>query len=357
MRSIINTAPVFVRSRANGSASLARLLSTALPAALALCLGYTGVRAGIPAGEAESLKRAVQRVEESATHDEMSLQFFIEAGVLAAKNRNYEAIDRYRQALQLDHSANAIALPLAEAFFETSQVDSARGYAESVLGDSAQVAPARRLLARCDLYQGDADGAIANLRGSLEADPDDQWAFLNLLSLLQRRGKLNEALVLLEPAIPENLATAHIYTRRAALRSQLGRHEEALSDLIEALRKDPEYPGTEAALVQELGSVEHPENVKDAVESLLSEVPDLLELRRAWITALSQSDDWNAIGPQLETYLTLQPQDGRAHLQAGLLALKGDDRKAAEAHLLSAAALLDGDPDPYRWLWRLAARG
>ncbi|MCB9462336.1 MAG: tetratricopeptide repeat protein [Candidatus Eisenbacteria bacterium] len=372
MRSIIYTAPDSAAaavvpalgpatprttaSRASARQSIHRP-AVAIVFAAILCWGYTAAWAGIPAEETEPAPRALHQVDEGEHNDERSLELFIEAGVLASKNRHYEAIDKYEQALQLDRSANAIALPLAESFFETSQVDSARSYAESVLGDTTQVAAARRLLARCDLYQGDAEGAIANLRASLDQAPDDQWAFLNLLSLLQRRGKLDEALALLEPAIPENLATAHIYTRRAALRSQLGRHVDALRDLAEALRKDPEYPGTETALVQELGSIPNPGDVKSDVESLLIELPDLVELRRAWITVLSQTDDWSAIGPQLQAYLSIRPQDGRAQLQAGLLALKADDRPTAEAHLLSAAALLDGDPEPYRWLWRLHARG
>ena len=243
MRSIIYTAPDSAAaavvpalgpatprttaSRASARQSIHRP-AVAIVFAAILCWGYTAAWAGIPAEETEPAPRALHQVDEGEHNDERSLELFIEAGVLASKNRHYEAIDKYEQALQLDRSANAIALPLAESFFETSQVDSARSYAESVLGDTTQVAAARRLLARCDLYQGDAEGAIANLRASLDQAPDDQWAFLNLLSLLQRRGKLDEALALLEPAIPENLATAHIYTRRAALRSQLGRHVDAL---------------------------------------------------------------------------------------------------------------------------------
>jgi tetratricopeptide (TPR) repeat protein len=205
------------------------------------------------------------------------------------------------------------------------------------------------------MYEGDAEAAIEHLQKALHGAPTDEWTLLNLLSILQRRGRPAEALVLLEPAIPENLATAHVYSRRAALRSQLGRHEDAIRDLAEALRKDPEYPGTEGAIVQELSRVGDPSKVRTDVESLLTELPDLIELRRAWIGTLTESQDWEAASPQLDTYLTLRPQDGRAQLQAGLLALRTQREEEAEAHLIAAAALMDGEPEPYRWLWRLEA--
>ena len=317
---------------------------------------YPGAHAGIPATDPVDPPRAVDGSEEGLSSRAEAIESFIQAGVLAEKKHYAEAIGSYRRALDLDPTSVDIALPMAESFLEDSHTDSARVYALRAMKDPAHAAESLRLLARCDMYEGDAESAIGHLQRALVEAPGDEWTLLNLLSILQRRGHPAEALALIEPAIPENLATAHIYSRRAALRSQLGRHEDAIRDLAESLRKDPEYPGTEGAIVQELSRVHDPSSVRTEMESLLAEIPDLPELRRAWIGALTQLEDWDAAIPQLDSYLAVHPDDGRAQLQAGLLALHADREADAEAHLLAAAALLGPDAEPYRWLWRLEAK-
>lgn len=323
---------------------------------LGLLLWYPDARAGVPAEEFEEPPRVVEPAEPGAAGSAEVFELVIEAGLLSHQGRHGEAVERYRRALDVAPDLIELALPLAESFLESSRADSARVYASMAAADSALAPQAYRVLARCAMYEGDAEAAIAGLRASLERAPDDEWTVLNLLALLGRRGRAEEALALIEPAIPENLATAHIYARRAALRSQVGRHADAIADLAQSLRKDPEYPGTEAAIIQELGALDEAEAARESIESLLAEFPTLVELRRSWIGRLTEAEDWDAALPQLDSYLAQRPDDGRAQLQAGLLALRADQLVEAEARLLAAVALLPGEPEPYRWLWRLEAR-
>ncbi len=319
-------------------------------------VSYSSAEAGVPNTPPKEAARSVESEVSVASEEaqERAFTHFIRGGLLHEKARYGEAIEQFRTALALAPDDRTIELPMAWSFYEMGAVDSALVHAQRVAIAAPDDPEPRRLVARCRMKQGDAGNAIAELRASYNIDPDDRWTLLNLLALLQRIGKPEEALELVEPAIPENMATAHVYTRRASLRSQVGRHLDAVADLATALEKDPDYPGAEEELIRTLARLEDPLEAVPALTSVLDLHTDLVPTRRAVIGILSTSDRWEEAKPHLEAYLGSYPNDANVRMQAALLSLRSGGLDEAEGHLMVAAAVRPEDPDPYRWLWRVS---
>jgi len=100
---------------------------------------------------------------------------------------------------------------------------------------------AHHLVARFFVDRGDLDRAIEHLRISINIEPTDSTAYMDLGTALAKKGQLNEAIKNFQNALALNptLSLAH-YSLANALAVQ-GHFQEAAAHLEEALRLKPNY--------------------------------------------------------------------------------------------------------------------
>ena len=193
---------------------------------------------------------------------------FLTAGLDRAAGLTDQAIEHLRAA----GSANPeVRLELASIFYERGEIDSALVHAEFAARELPESSEACLILGRGYLSRGRADTGIEWLQEAHRRSAGDPRPLLNLLAALQRAGRHAEALALLEPSIPENLASANLYATRATLRLNAGRRLEAVEDLAVAIEKEPS-PGLVQGLVQEISRLDDPLEAVPALERNLREV-------------------------------------------------------------------------------------
>jgi cellulose synthase operon protein C len=184
-----------------------------------------------------------------------------------------EALERYRDALQLDPGLRAAAIGEAWSLVRLSRASEARPLAESLskhhpddvgllmllatacadAGDPAAalsaLEKARRVAPmRADIHQrignvaeslGDIDGAISAYRHALQLDQDFAVVRFQLARLLQLKGQNRDADQELVSALDAVPTYAEATLELATLRRRLGRPSEALTLLVDLLHRDP----------------------------------------------------------------------------------------------------------------------
>lgn len=110
----------------------------------------------------------------------------------------------------------------------TSNWTAARGLLEPIAAPDLRSLYAWRVLAEARANTGDTLAALAAWQSAVRLDPSDYESVLGLANLLMARGTPSEAVALLEPLLRKggenalvlhNLAIAHLYEVRAALRA------------------------------------------------------------------------------------------------------------------------------------------
>lgn len=296
------------------------------------------LQVGFAAGDSTAIPRYVAYLEGSA----------------ARMKGNREA------AIPLFHRAGRhvpeVAFELGQLYLEAGALDSAAYYAVRAQGGSLENSPEPRILmGRCELANGRANEAAEWFQRAHDLAPTDPSALMNLLNALQRAGRVEEALRLLEPEMPDIPSVTNLYTTRAALRMQAGRQMDALSDLATALDQEPETPGLERGMIDELSRLEDPFSAETVVKGLLTKQPSLTSVRRWWIGTLATSERWAEAIPELQTLVAQGSADARVHVQLGLLLGRQGNREGSVKNMLEAADLDPENPDPWRWLSRVGA--
>ncbi|HEX8946016.1 MAG TPA: tetratricopeptide repeat protein [Gemmatimonadaceae bacterium] len=184
-----------------------------------------------------------------------------------------EALERYREALQLEPDLRLAAIGEAWSLVRLDRAIEARPIAErlskqhpddvdllmlvaTACADSGDPAAAlcaletaRRVAPmRADIHQrigdiadalGDIDGAIAAYRHALQLDQDFAVVRFQLARLLQSKGQNREAEQELVAALDAVPTYAEATLELAMLRRRLGRPADALTLLVELLHRDP----------------------------------------------------------------------------------------------------------------------
>ncbi|HEX7786957.1 MAG TPA: tetratricopeptide repeat protein [Methylomirabilota bacterium] len=110
------------------------------------------------------------------------------------------AIRRYEERLAKDSTSLAFA-PLADAYRKTGRTGDAIRLCREGLERFPQYVTARLILAKALLDEGDADGALGEVRAILETRPHEAQAHRLAGDLYRRAGDLGEAVRHLEQAV------------------------------------------------------------------------------------------------------------------------------------------------------------
>ncbi|MCA9728211.1 MAG: tetratricopeptide repeat protein [Candidatus Eisenbacteria bacterium] len=278
---------------------------------------------------------------------------FLRAGLDHAAGRVDEAVVQLRKA---GVEQPAVRLELADLFYEAGEIDSALVHAEIAAAGLPDASEPCVILGRSHLARGHLDEGIEWFSEARRRNSNDPGILMTLLNALQRAGRFEEALALLEPAIPENVANGSLYATRAALRLRAGRQLDAVEDLAVAVAKDPGAPALMQGLLQEIGRLPTPDSAIPVLERLIAQEPDLVPPQRALIAILATSPQWKDAVPLLQRLIMRDPADARSRVQLGLLLARGGDNDLAEQEWIKATRNAPDDTEAWRWLCRSAAR-
>ncbi|MFO0801535.1 MAG: tetratricopeptide repeat protein [Gemmataceae bacterium] len=341
-------------------------------------------------------------------------------GQIALKRDPPAALGLLEKAAELATSSprdrQPFGLTLAEALLERGETDRAAMLFESLKGPP-EPARAEFGLGLCALVRDDTDDAarrfeaaakhsscrkqvkahlarLARVRGDADAakrleaeeaalDPDPPWPDPYLdrvvtlqvgarglekrITLLERDGKFEEAAELhLQQAASQR--NARNLTGAAVNLARLGRYDEALSQLREAVKLDPadsraRYTLALVAFTKWEKAVDlaaDAEGWREGFREVIEQAKKTVELKpdhaRAFLfqglAFKHLNEPQNALAP-LQQGVAIEPNNFELHLALGQVKALGGDRAGAKQAFETAASLRPGDPRPGRELERL----
>ncbi len=284
------------------------------------------------------------------------LEAFLAGTLLEEQGRHREAIAEFRKARAADSTDVAAPVAIARAYAEIDRPDSAEAWIRASLGLSPRNLEALVLAGSIDEGLGRLDSARVEYQRALQVSPDDPGAFMNLLSLLQRQGRGQEALDLIEQSRSPLLETPPLDFRKAQIQASLEKYPEAIESLAQVLKREPDFPDAVALLHLALARSADPVSAVPVLEEILSEQPQMDRVRVELAQILMSSDRWKDAIPHLQFLWQEHPKDEIIAAHLGALLLRADRNAEAQAALESAAGLKPDDPEPLRLLWQVASQ-
>jgi tetratricopeptide (TPR) repeat protein len=241
-----------------------------------------------------------------------------QANALARRARKPEAAEKYQQILELDPS-NEEAVQFMESYLrqrrkypELRELFRAAAAIEDAPFD-ARMQWLRELAGLCETQLRDAEGAISAWQSVLALSPTDEGSLEQLQRLLERAGRWDELVVLLE----EQAGKEDDIERRVAM-------ERSIAKIHEQKRKDPIATGHTWSRIANL--------LTDDDAAILSAVKSFERGERIDLAAQCLADSVGGI----------EDETARAHLYQKLGSLRETLRDfggAGDAYLESAATL------------------
>ncbi|HMP76545.1 MAG TPA: tetratricopeptide repeat protein [Kiritimatiellia bacterium] len=153
-----------------------------------------------------------------------------------------EAIDRYREALDVWPHMNAVWGQLGRAYLRTREFGKAQLALEKAVQGSPGTAELMNDLGAALLYQGQVQRALDLFEAAVEIDPLFAPAQFNLALCHMARNDRVAARQLLQQYLRLKPRDARALRERAFLDALEGQYETALSSLESALREMPDWP-------------------------------------------------------------------------------------------------------------------
>jgi protein O-mannosyl-transferase len=162
--------------------------------------------------------------------------------VLFQKGRVDEAIDHFRQTLQVDPNYKDAHYNLANALLQKGNVDEAIVQYREALQLKPDHAQALINLGNALRQTGQADEAIIQYQKALQADPDNVAAGNNLGIVLFQKGRTDEALTQFQKVLQINPNNADARVTLGSALLQIGKTDEAINEYQRALQIKPANP-------------------------------------------------------------------------------------------------------------------
>ena len=158
--------------------------------------------------------------------------------------RREEALEAYERAMDASGGASFVAVATGNLLLQMGRLDEARAHAE--LGLKGSPAMANSLLAQIALARDRPDEAEKAARAALAAPGSHIAPLMTLAQVLQKQGKLAEALGCADQATQELARTGAagqgyegLHWVRGDLLARLGRNEEAEREFLQEIRGFP----------------------------------------------------------------------------------------------------------------------
>ena len=165
-----------------------------------------------------------------------------------------EALQNYTRALEIDPSNAQAHNNLANVLFRENRLDEAAREYQRALEINPQLVEALNNLGWLRLQTEDYPGAHDCFIRAYQLRPGDASIQLRLALVLERMGRVAEALQSCQQALRLNPNSAEAHFELASLLARLGRSEEARRQVEEALRIRPDYDDARKLLNSLAGS-------------------------------------------------------------------------------------------------------
>lgn len=208
--------------------------------------------------------------------------------------------------------------------------------------ESADVARAREFL-----DAGKPADAFPILRAEAERTPDAIETLVLLARTCQELGRIPRGV----KAVERVLAVSPDHPDALAIAARLDRDRGRQKDAVEKAAKAAEAAPTRADLHALLGELRmtssDPVGAAEAYEAASNASPEDPLLWGAWGRALVMAGEHADGLPLLDRYLRVNPQDGSALVQRGIVRMRARQLEGAEADFRAAIAASPWLPGPY----------
>ena len=273
--------------------------------------------------------------------------------VLANQGHIAQAIDKYRQAVEIAPNYKFPLLNLGHLLWSSGQHEEAIGHMRHLVHLDPNLADGHTVLGLNLQATGSLDEAVSCFRRAMEIKPDDSHVHLCLGVALREQGKVDEAIDQYRESLrlkPDTLM-AHVSLAKAlAMKGQL---DEAVSHLQQALEYDPQL----AEAYHNLGGLKQMQgDTGKAIEYYQRALEASPDYTRAHINLgqlLADEGQWDEAVEHLRGALQTDPDNAEVCFNlANLLNLQGQDREAIE-HYRQA---LQNKPDYEQAHFQLAGK-
>jgi tetratricopeptide (TPR) repeat protein len=339
-------------------------------------------------------KAAIQHLNRATSLEPRHLPHHLALGeALIRSGEISRGVRALEQAVRVAPQQLAPYMALTHAYLANGDVSRASSSAESAISVApGQVAP---LLLRSEiaLRVGDPRSALKRAEEALQLQPDNPDTLGLMARTLEKMGRISEAQVVLDKAIPLATEPVPLHLERVRLLEAQGSADAALQSLVELATHYPDEPTVLARLARSQStSGQRDAAIRSAQRALRGTSLDPDEKaglhhllgRLLWQTgqldqAISQLNEATRLSPtDVEPYLDLgsvhqerrqgslalqayqraidlAPRDHRPFLQAGLVLKSNRDYQGAESMLRRAADLAPNDVSIHRQLAALVA--
>jgi tetratricopeptide (TPR) repeat protein len=301
------------------------------PGGLALdeVLGFALAHLGKVEGVVPPLLEVIaQRHAAGAGAEELARLEYLAGGFLVRKNRDGEAVARFRAALEHQPSLAAAAVALGNALARMGRwSEAAEAFARLLERDPDDgEALLKRATARLNL--GDLEAARADLERLLEHEPRHAAALARMAEVLDRSGDPARALTTYQAALaaaPSDEQKATVSEGLCGFHQRRGRLAEAVAACREGSGRDPARQSLRLSLAALLGATGGYEEAMEQYRQVLADEPAHEGARAGEVAALLMLERYAEALPALEKGLAALPESALLrHLLARLLAAAPD---------------------------------
>lgn len=226
-----------------------------------------------PANSGQSTPRAVEvELPRDATYRFLRHRQAIYLG------DNLDALEQLRAAAVADADSAALRTRLGEQYFLDGKHEQAIGQWEQALRLEPDYCMAHHWLGRLAAYRGD-ESAESHLNATVECDPYLEEAWQDLAILLDGQGRYDDELRLLDQYGAYANSDEWTLRRRGQVLRKLGRDEEAILSLRQALEVTPEDASSRAFVLRIYSETGRLDEGAALLEDLVLRYPSMMELR------------------------------------------------------------------------------
>ena len=190
----------------------------------------------------QNFEKSRQLLEELLAHSPLdAINHGWYAAILWRLNRQQEAIDHVKRAVQLNPGYDWAWNRLADWGAKTKQPQLAQGVAEELTNNRPGEARSWLILARLQAASGDRERALDTLRRAIKLNPQCTPAYDLSAELLVRLNRYDEALALCDPPAFGGTAPLELRGRCAWVHSCRGELSIAISVMEKVIQESPGY--------------------------------------------------------------------------------------------------------------------
>jgi tetratricopeptide (TPR) repeat protein len=240
-------------------------------------------------------------------------------GNLSISEEQFEQATRlFDAAVQFTPADADLQVEAAIAWFRRGDSKKAAALVQAVLANHSDNARAHNVLGRIGLFNGDTDGAIAELTKSVALHDDFETSYFLGIAYLGAK-RLSDAAALFDiQSVMGNSAALHVLFGRA----YTGAHfpEQAVAEFQKAVKLDPKYPRAHGLLgyayLEQLGEQAYPQS-RAEFESELKLNPEQYYFLMLLGIATVALRDFPAAEVTLKHAIRLAPAEPTAYLYLG----------------------------------------